>query len=196
MLVPVTAPATKPVSLAEAKAYLYVDHDADDALIESLIATATDHLDGPRGLLGRALVEQRWELRLPRFPRGAIEIPLPPCIAIVSVTYLDPEEVEQALAPGDLRLVGLGGDEPAQLWPTLSTPWPATADHPEAVKVRFDAGYGSAADVPDRLKSAILAHVSTLYQTREIAYLGPASFQRVPAGYADLIAPFQRWRFT
>lgn len=195
MLYLVDQPAELPISLIAAKAHLNVDHSNDDDVISSMIATAVAHLDGPGGLLGRALVTQRWELRLSRFPERTLEIPLPICREIVSITYLDRDEAEQTLPLGDIRVTGLGGDEPAQLWPTLSAPWPATADHPEAVRIRYDAGFGAAADVPAALKSAILQHVASLYQTREASYVGPARVETVPHGYLELIAPFQQWRF-
>jgi uncharacterized phiE125 gp8 family phage protein len=38
-----------PVTVAEAKAYARVDSDGDDALIESLIGTARDHLEQATG---------------------------------------------------------------------------------------------------------------------------------------------------
>lgn len=192
MLVLITPPAAPPVSLAEAKAHLNIDHDADDLLVGSFIATATAHLEA---LIGRALVTQRFELRLPRFPRGAIEIPLPPCREIVGVAYLDRAEDEQALDLATVRVSGLGSLDGARVEARLSSPWPSTADHPEAVKVRFEAGFGAAADVPAALKTALLQHVGSLYLTREASYVGPANVETIPHSYLDIIAPFKPWRF-
>jgi len=192
MLIKVTAPTGNPVTLQEAKAHLNVTDDIDDPLITALIGTATEHLES---LLGRKLLTQRWELRLARFPRGPIEVPLPPCLEIVSIVYLDANEDEQTLDLSSVRISGLGSMEGALVEARLSSPWPATATHPEAVKVRFDAGFGAAADVPAALKTALLQHVAALYQTREASYVGPANIEAVPHGYLDLIAPFQVWRF-
>lgn len=54
MLTVKTAATTEPVSVAEAKAHLRVIHSEDDALIESQIQSARDHLEKA---LGRALAD-------------------------------------------------------------------------------------------------------------------------------------------
>jgi len=56
----VTPPAQPVITLAEAKAHLRVDIDAEDSLIEGMVAAATAHLDGWRGVLGRAIMPQAW----------------------------------------------------------------------------------------------------------------------------------------
>src|SRR5690606_10673336 len=65
----VTPPAIQPVTLAEAKLHLRVDHDDEDALISNLIQAATGHLDGWTGILGHCLVEQVWRQDHDRFAR-------------------------------------------------------------------------------------------------------------------------------
>lgn len=57
----VTAPVAPVLTLDEAKAHLRVDIDAEDALIEGLVAAAAAHMDGWRGVLGRAIMPQTWE---------------------------------------------------------------------------------------------------------------------------------------
>lgn len=57
LLVP---PGDAVVTLSEAKDHLRVLHDDEDALIASLIETATAYLDGLDGVLGRALGPQTW----------------------------------------------------------------------------------------------------------------------------------------
>lgn len=57
LLVP---PGDAVVTLGEAKDHLRVLHDDEDALIASLIETATAYLDGLDGVLGRALGPQTW----------------------------------------------------------------------------------------------------------------------------------------
>lgn len=56
----VTPPAAPVVSLADLKAHLRVDHADEDALITSLQAAAVAHLDGYKGVLGRAINSQVW----------------------------------------------------------------------------------------------------------------------------------------
>ena len=59
-LILVTPPTSAPISLDEARAHLRVTGGEEDALIASLISAATAHLDGWKGILGRAIMPQTW----------------------------------------------------------------------------------------------------------------------------------------
>ena len=86
----VTAPATDPVTLAEAKEHLRIDeaNTAESALITAFITASTDYCEK---LQNRAFITQVWDLTLERFPVGdIISIPLPPLQAISSVVYYGP----------------------------------------------------------------------------------------------------------
>ena len=61
----VTAPASEPVSLTEAKAHLRLDSADDDSLITALIRSARETAEAH---MRRALVSQTWRLSLDRFP--------------------------------------------------------------------------------------------------------------------------------
>lgn len=71
----VTAPVATAISLAEAKAHLRIDHADDDAMIEALIAAATAHLDGWRGVLGRCIMSQTWSVTVQ--DAGIYVLPMP-----------------------------------------------------------------------------------------------------------------------
>src|SRR6185369_8190715 len=88
----IAAPESAVVSLDDMKEHLRVDADNtdDDDVIDAFTAATTQHLDGRDGLLGRALIDQTWELRLSWFPcYGLLRLPLPPLIEVVSVKYID-----------------------------------------------------------------------------------------------------------
>jgi uncharacterized phiE125 gp8 family phage protein len=97
-----TLPAETPLSLAEAKAHLRVDHADEDGLITALIEAATRHLDGRDGILNRALVTQDWEYRIAAFPAcGAIKLPFPPLQSVTAVSYVDAAGAVQTLPSSD-----------------------------------------------------------------------------------------------
>jgi uncharacterized phiE125 gp8 family phage protein len=161
-----TAPTETPISLDEAKAHLRVLHANDDATITALIAVATEKLDGRRGYLGRALLTQSWEYRLHFFPVcGVIEIPLPPLQSVESVKYIDDAGAEQTLAT-DQYVVDTA-THVGQIRLGYGLSWPSTRWEDYAVRIRFTAGFGDAADdVPQPIRQAILLMIGHWYVNR------------------------------
>lgn len=161
-----TAPVELPLTLADARAHLRVLDTSEDAQVTAWIGTATEQMDGKDGLLGRALVTQSWELLLDRFPCGSeIRIPLPPLQSVQSVTYVDTAGVTQTL-PTSVYAVD-AASAPGVVSLKYAQVWPATRDERNAVTIAFTCGYGAAASVPERLKSAIKLLIGDLYAHRE-----------------------------
>jgi uncharacterized phiE125 gp8 family phage protein len=175
----ITPPAATPVTLAEAKAQLRVDHADEDGKIEALIAAATSYLDGRSGVLGRCLVTQTWEITLDAFPAEEIEIPLGPVQSVTSLTYVDTAGATQTVSASDYYL----DTTSPTAWVMPEITWPDTMEAANAVTVRFIAGT-AVADVPPAIKHAALLLVSTWYDDRAGTGMPPA----VDA----LIAPFRR----
>lgn len=173
-----TPPSEEPVSLAEAKLHLRVDFDEDDALILALISAARQAAET---LTGRQFIKARWRLVLDRFPvpHGMACSPedsfsLPdhafllfkcPVQAVVSIQYLDMGGLQQTLESNLYTLDA--ACEPARITPIFGATWPVSLPQIGAVRVTFDAGYGSASDVPEGLKSWIKLRVGSLYAHRE-----------------------------
>jgi uncharacterized phiE125 gp8 family phage protein len=174
----VEAPAPV-VALEEMKDYLNVAHDDDDAMISRLIKTATETLDGPAGLLHRALGEQRWRLALDCFPNGGVKIGLPPVKSVEAITYLDTAGTEQTLPPEAYRLTGIG--KAGLVTPTRG--WPATADAPECITVSFTSG----GDVPAPLAQLVCGLVWFWYEQRAIADEPNAMTKTTPFGFDDVV---------
>lgn len=172
----ITPPAEWPITLEEAKAHLRVDLDVDDDddLIEALIEAAVDYCDGPTGWLGRALIDQTWELVLDSFPAcdKEIKIPMPPLIEVVSIKYDDASGAEQTLETSAYTVDTVS--EPGWVLPVGS--WPSIFDGVNAVRVRFRCGYlgGSpeAETVPGAIKAAIKLILGNLYENRETIVVG------------------------
>lgn len=163
-----SAPAATPVSVAEAKTHLSVEHSDDDTYISALIDTAVAALDGHAGILGRCLVTQSWRADYAGFPIGEIlRLPLRPAASITTITYYDEENAQQTLAvetyPYRLLSDALG----PMVYLSDDYDWPDTYERPDAVSVTAVYGYGSASSVPAAIRHAILLHVGHLYGERE-----------------------------
>lgn len=182
----VTAPASLPVTVSEAKAHLRVDHSDEDALIEGLIRAAVSHLDGRTGVLGRCIVTQTWELILDAFPFDAIEIPLGPVASVTSISYVDVNGATQTVSAETYYV----DTSSLSAWIVPDDFWPETMDTANAVTVRFVAGT-AAADVPAALKQAILLLIGSWYENRAAVNVGNIT-TTLPFTVDALIAPFCR----
>jgi uncharacterized phiE125 gp8 family phage protein len=173
-----TAAATEPVTLAEMRLHLKVDDDmtADDALISSLIAAARDYAEM---YTRRAFVTQTWDMKLDGFPWSATQyrkhaneilIPKPPLQSISSITYTASDGTSTTLAASGYSVDTAGS--PGSVYPAYDTVWPVTREIPNAVTIRFVAGYGAIGTVPESIKAALKLLVGHWYENRETVVIG------------------------
>lgn len=162
----ITGPTVEPVSLQQAKLHLRVIGDPsdvsanpEDTYISALIVAARQRAEH---LTGRALMPQTLELALDSFSR-VIRLPRPPLASVASVKYLDSEGNLQTLDPSSYIVAD--HSEPACLVSAES--WPATKDAPNAVLIRYVAGYATAPEVPETIKAWMLLCIGMLYANRE-----------------------------
>ena len=197
----VTAPPAEPVTTAEAKSHLRVDDSDSDTLIGTLVTAARQHIDARDGILGRALVEQTWDMKLDEFPApgSGIMVPMPPLISVSSITYTDTNGDSQTLAASEYQVVGAGGYGRGEIVEAHSKSWPSTRDVPEAVTVRFTCGYESSASpkdydaaVPQVIKQAMLLMVADMYENRETGVIGVSTSKIETSATVDrLLAPYR-----
>lgn len=166
-----TAPAAEPVSPADAKTHLRVEHAADDALIARLVAAARRLTEA---YTGRRWVSQTVTVTYPDFPRAgagggawgqAVRLPVEPVRSVSSVSYTDTAGTLQTLAASAYQTAL--DRSPPLVAPARNTVWPAAdAGTLAAVRVAVVAGYGGAADVPEDAKAAVLLCVGAWYANR------------------------------
>ena len=186
-LIRTVEPAAEPVTLADVKAHLRLDTDADDTLLSGLIAAARQDVERATGL---ALIEQSWRIALDCWPRhGLATIPLHPVREITAVTAYGTEGEASLIDPAAYQ-ADLVSRPARLLFEALALPLRAM----NGIEIDFTAGYGEAGtDVPDLLCRAIVLLVAHWYEFR--AGYGPAD-QPVsyPAGYERLIAGYRAGR--
>lgn len=156
----ITAPASEPITLAEAKLQCKEDYAENDARIQLYISAAREQCEH---ILGRSVMPQTWELVLDSFPvNNDIQLQYPTIISITSIKYIDVlTNLEVTLASNQYALDK--DSEPGWVMPASGVTWPATADVANAVRVRYQAGYADAASVPTAIKAWTLLAVDYLY---------------------------------
>lgn len=170
-----TAPAAEPITLAESKAHIRVDHSTDDTLIAGYITTAREWCED---YIDRSFVTQQLVMKLDAFP-AEIELPRPPMATAgtataVSITYTTGD----TLATATLATTSYRVDRdatPGAIRNVYNGSWPSHLLDQNSVTVTWWAGYGDAASVPQRAKSAMLMCVHELYEKRGDAQMPEAA---------------------
>lgn len=165
-----TAPAVEPVSLAEAKIHLRVDHSDDDAHISALITTAREYCEM---ISRRAFVNRTLDLSLSGWPAdGYIRLPYPPAVSVSSITYYKDDNTSATLSAADYILIA--DIDPAVVALAKDKSWPSDSLRTVApIRVRYVAGYGAAAtSVPGRFRQALLLAMGHWYENREAVNIG------------------------
>lgn len=167
-LIRITAPSTNPVTLAEAKAHIRLDSSDSDTEITAFIGAATEFAEQ---VTGRALMAQTWELSLDDFPTY-FELTRLPVASITSIKYTSTAGVVTTLDGSAYTLDAADDFGAARVYPAYSTTWPTSRGDRGNVKVRFVAGYASAAAVPEAIKSWIKLQVGAQDFNRGAEVLG------------------------
>lgn len=154
----ITPPTAWPVTLAEAKLAHRFDANDLDADITDMIKDATRLVEHETGI---SLMPQTWELSLDHWPH-ALWLTRTPVASVTSVKYTDLDGAVQTLAQSAYTVSATDAYGPARITPAYNTCWPLARCHPDAVAVRFVAGFADAASVPSHLKRQIKIFVAML----------------------------------
>lgn len=169
------APAAELLTLTEVKAHLRINNTKSDTWLTTAIALATAMVDGDHGHPRRALITQTWNLTLRDWPIASkhapdyltrIPLPLPPLQSVTHVKYYDADNIQQTLS-SDLYRVVIEGTDGGRIEQANTATWPAVYDRPDAIEIRFVAGYGDAASaVPVPIKHAMLLAIGDQWANR------------------------------
>lgn len=168
------------ISLASVKAFLRIDQNDDDAMIESFIDAAIDHAEK---LMRRSIRTQTIVLTMDSFPYGEddrmarlgpgvfqfpqsfitggsdfLDLAHPPVNSVTSVVTYD-----EANSPTTMPSAQYFLDENRIVLNTGYN-WPTSLRSIAAIKITYEAGYGAALPYP--VSMAIKQHVSAMYDCR------------------------------
>ncbi len=186
-LVILQSPACEPVSLREAKDYLRVEVDKDDALVTKLIKSARLLVEE---FTSRSLIAQTWRLQIPSAPaphessitgyvnrrQDRILLPRSPFIKLAGCPKIDEHEVKKyhVITGFNQAMVCLNRELTGR----------------ESLQIDFVCGYGEFADdVPEVFKQAICTLVAEMYENRGGEVV-------INKGTAKMLKPYQVVRLT
>ena len=162
----ITAASTFPVSLTEAKSHLKVDTSADDTYITSIIKAATQLSEE---YTNRFFIDTVIEQTCSSFA-DLQTLFKSKVSAVASVKYYDSDNSSQTLdsAIYDVQL----NYEPSQIQLADGKSFPSITKRNDAVVSKYTVGYGTASDVPEIIKQAILLTIANFYQNRNSVVVG------------------------
>jgi uncharacterized phiE125 gp8 family phage protein len=166
----ITPPATEPLTLAELKTALRIDGTSDDTLLEALIVAAREFCEDYQK---KKYITQTLELVLDYFKEIIEFNSCSPVQTVTSVKYYGTDGLENVV---NSNIYLLDKDSfVARLLPKYAELWPSNQLQPaNGVVIRFVAGYGTALDVPQTVKQAMILHIKLLYDDYK-----PEEFERI-----------------
>lgn len=156
----------------------------DDSLLTGYLASAVEAAEDFTGL---SIALRTYEVAFNSYPCGDLPIylPNPPLVEVISFTSSRDSdgEVDPALyVVDDFPLL-------ARLVPYAA--WPAFTASPNAMRIRYRAGYSSedsdASPMPHVIRQALLLTVAEFYKNRENTIEGTA--QELPSSATHLLRP-------
>jgi len=181
-----TPPALEPVTLADARHFLRIDHDDDDDVIAALIAAARVHVEAKTR---RALITQTWRLTRDVWPAAGLLPILPVPLREVAAIGVYRDDGMLQMLDVDRFHIDAGAAPAILAFDRSALPHPGRPSG--GIEIDVEAGYGDEPDaVPAPLRQAIRLLVAHWYENRRLV-AASGEIASMPASVASLIAPFR-----
>jgi hypothetical protein len=196
-------PAVEPLSLAEIKTFLRIDHSTDDSLVTGLISAARQICES---VTGRSLITRSYSLYLDHWPGttalgwwdgvqegadiilngGVLNLPKPPLLSVTRINIYDAGNAATEFAAANYFVDTAGNPGRIVLKEGVLPPLPGRAAN--GIEIQFNAGYGAAAqNVPAMLRQGIKQIIAHFYEHR-----GDSQDQAlIASGAAVLFHPYR-----
>lgn len=184
-----TAPTFEPLTEDEVRNHLLqFNGTGESSEINDWIVTARQYCEQ---VTHRSIPQQTHEAKLDCFS-GPIVLQKPPLVSVTSVAYIDTNGVTQTLSSSLYTVVPSSDHSPGYIVPIYGGVWPSTRSVPNAVTVRYVAGYTTAALVPARIKHAMKLLIAHWSINREPQAIGNI-VTTVEHGVDALLWPLKVW---
>jgi phage conserved hypothetical protein, phiE125 gp8 family len=178
-----TAPTVEPISIREARKQVELpeSYARHDELLGRLVTAARRRAEA---ITGRQICTATWDLHLDQWPDDLeIYLPKPPLQSVTSITYVDGDGATQTWSSSNY--VVSTSREPGLVRLAYNGTIPTTRYQPDAIRVRYVAGYTA---IPDDLKAAMLLMVGHWFEHREDA--ADRSVTEIPYGSTSLLQSY------
>lgn len=184
-LVITTEPTFEPLTVSEVAQSLRIDLSSEENnLLSMLITAARKRLEQQYAIVfGETVFDQY----LDRYPCDyTIRLQRLPVMAVSLFRYLDSDGTLTTLANTeyDTKLYS----NPPRIMPAYGVTWPTLRPVAEAIRIRFSAGYQTAAAIPAPLKLALTMLVGHWYENRE--YTTISDLKIIPQGIDSLLSSY------
>ena len=183
---------TEPITTAQAKAALNIDHTDDDTLIGVYIAQARKKVETDTG---RAFINQTMTLyadSFSEFDKGIIYLPRAPLVSVTTIKYYNSSNVQTTWSSAEYQVDT--GHEPGRVTTVSGYSYPTVYDRLNPVEIAYVVGYGADASLivncPGEMMAALYMLIGHMYENREAVALGTIA-SKVPNGYDELVGSVQ-----
>lgn len=186
----IEGPVVEPLDLDQVKKFLRFGATSEDTLLDAWISAARQLFEQQTGRHPIAVLRERW---LDAFP-PVIELPAPPLLEVVSVTYVGGDGELSTIDPGSYVVKAPQGPTASCGWiqPAFGTLWPTPQAVPGAVRVRYYAGYGRVpGEVPELVRSLLFLLVAHFHKYRTPVQEG--THTEIPIGIKMML---EHYKFT
>ena len=175
LLTRITAPASEPLTLAEAKLYLRIDRHHEDTLLSDLIVAVRMIAES---WMRCSLISQSWKLAYDGAIAESIWLPMGPVNSIISVVIVNQDTTTQTIDPSTYWL-NAAQNAMVMLGPLIGF----------RIEITYNTGYGDAATIPRPIKQGLLTHLAAMYDSR-----GETGEMALPEQTVALYMPFREVR--
>ena len=168
----------------------------DDLLTEKLQSAIDDAED----FTGRQLLTATWKAYLDEFPpdKDYIELPFGNLQSVTSIKYKDSDGTETTMTVTTDYIVETNGEYCGRIVLPYGGSWPSATLYPSnPITIEFVCGWTAAANVPSKIKQAILLMAADRYADRGEPIIGTlvTSETRTMKAAYNLLYAKKLWRF-
>jgi uncharacterized phiE125 gp8 family phage protein len=187
-LIESVAPASEPVTRAEAALWMRYTGSLQNDVIDSLIKSARRYVEL---WTGRTLINTTWAYYTDDL-YTCIKLPTGNVSSVTSIKYQDSDDVQQTLTS---TLYGVDGKSVInQIYLKPNQSYPDVLVQPNAVEILFVAGYGATAtSVPEDIKTAVKMMVAHCFEHREAHLMENLKENPAIQALLQIDAKYQGW---